>query len=173
MTHSAGAMGSTTTPRPAALNESADVTRHHARPRRRDFRRWMIALVVLGSWPLVAATPDGSTNDVPPNAHPKRSGTGWECAHGYREVDRSCLAVEVPANGYLDSSGLTWQCRRGFQKSDGTCAPVEVPPHAFLSTRGNAWACERGYRRHDERCAAVMVPENAYLAGRAGDMWPK
>lgn len=91
---------------------------------------------------------------------------GWECLHGFVEVDgASCIEVVVPAGGYLDPTGVKWRCLRGYRETGGACERIALPDHAYLTddTFGSDWACERGYKKTSDDCVAIVVPENAFL----------
>jgi hypothetical protein len=91
---------------------------------------------------------------------------GWECLHGFVEVDgTSCVEFVVPAGGYLDPTGGKWRCLRGYRETGGACEQIVLPDHAYLTedTFGSDWACDRGYRKTSDDCVAIVVPENAFL----------
>lgn len=114
---------------------------------------------------------------VPQNAYPtnKPYGTGWECVHGFIEVEgTSCDKVFVPEGGYLDPSGKRWNCLRGFRKIDDICQKIELPDNSYLTNNssGPAWRCNRGYEAKGEKCIAIDVPKHAYLNGSSyGRPW--
>jgi hypothetical protein len=64
---------------------------------------------------------------LPPNAHARPYGAGWQCDFGYREMNRGCVAILTPANGHLveSSFGRGWECNRGYRASDEECVKVE------------------------------------------------
>jgi hypothetical protein len=108
--------------------------------RRTGSCRFLIALLALGSWSGIAAAQDESAGTAPLNAHTKRYGHGWECDRGYRDLRRSCVAVEVPAN---EATGRpTRHARRSKCLPTPFSAPTEADGSAAEGTEGStspAW----------------------------------
>src|SRR5690349_3296388 len=61
--------------------------------------------VLLAMAALPAMALSQTPSPLPPNSHARDYGTGWDCNHGYRQDNRTCVRVQVPQNGYLDASG--------------------------------------------------------------------
>lgn len=122
------------------------------RTRAISIRLWILFGLLGAVHGLVFA--QGSSVEVPENAHAKSYGNGWECDRGYRAVDGTCIAVKVPANGYFvgASYGVGWKCDRGYRKVDEACVTVEVPENAHLDYSGNVWECNRPYRKQQDEC---------------------
>jgi len=116
--------------------------------------------------PKLSANPPSAPKrytNIPENAHPISSGTGWECDRGFARSGTNCMSVRIPSNASLNAYGNDWQCNRGFFRSGGGCAPVQIPPDAGLNVYGNDWQCNRGFFRSGGGCAPVQIPPNAGL----------
>ena len=130
----------------------------------------LLALAVVLAGLSGAALAQDEDAARPPNSHPERYGSGWECDWGYQEEDGTCVAVNVPANAYLTPLGASWECRRGFRREsrgfgqdNDVCVPIKVPAHGYLDVNTfNGWSCEIGYRDERNRCVDIVVPENAH-----------
>ena len=107
------------------------------RTRAISIRLWILFGLLGAVHGLVFA--QGSSAEVPDNAHAKSYGNGWECNKGYRDVNAGCAAVKVPANAYPTnhSYGRGWECNRGYLEADETCRFVKVPSNAYLNADGD------------------------------------
>ena len=111
---------------------------------------FLIALLALVSWPALAAARDDPAKAVPPNAHAKRYGGGWQCDRGYRKVGLSCAVVQVPAHAYWTKADYSrgWKCARGYREHD-----IEIVVTALHLTRkkGDRSLDTADGRRSEER----------------------
>ena len=115
---------------------SSIVKRIHMRNqavRRIRLRRCVILLLTMASGPVQAGVPEVTAEALPPHAHVKHFGSGWECDRGYREIDRACEAIVLPPGGNLEPLGRGWRCDRGYQKVVGHCATIDAYPNGFLT----------------------------------------
>ena len=121
----------------------------------------MTLLAILSSLALA----DDNPVQMPENSHTKSYGRGWECNHGYKKNNNTCIQIKIPDNAYLSAYGDRWECNRGYRVSGQGCVAIKVPVHGYLveSTYGPGWKCERGFREAGEECIAVKVPDNAHI----------
>jgi hypothetical protein len=118
------------------------------------------SICVLVLLVLVVAAPGsvfarGDSVELPGNASENKFGNGWECDHGYRMVDETCVAIKVPANGYLTDSthGSGWACDHGYRAVKEACVAVKVAENAHLNFSGSDWECNRPYRKKLNKCS--------------------
>ena len=97
-------------------------------------RMLLLAFLLAGDATVASTTP------LPPHAHARSYGEGWECDSGYQRVRQTCVAVVLPANARLDRYGSGWECNRGYRTVDGSCA-------------SNDWVCDSGYERREGSCS--------------------
>jgi hypothetical protein len=55
------------------------------------------------------------------NGYLDSSGNDWKCERGFKQDDKTCLALKMPTNAYVDYSGNEWQCDEGFRKQGAAC----------------------------------------------------
>lgn len=63
--------------------------------------RSVAVAVVLAMSCSIPLAPAGAM-DAPPNAHPERFGSGWECDRGYQEDSGTCIATMLHRGGQKD-----------------------------------------------------------------------
>ncbi len=131
----------------------------------------LLTLLVLPT--LSLAQSDGG--DIPPNAHARGYGSGWDCDKSYRVNGKKCIAIVVPENAYPTNRpyGAGWKCNHGFKQVDeASCLQVVVPRGGYLSASGENWECLRGNLKVGDSCQKVVLPDNAYMSDNEyGRVW--
>ena len=80
----------------------------------------LISLMVFAG-ATESAKAQGVAGAIPANASAKTYGSGWECGHGYRKTQATCVAVQLPENAHLDFSGNDWECNKPYSKRMQAC----------------------------------------------------